>query len=120
SSSRTPVVLTIHTCSIALVKEAQLNNSGDCTSEGDTITYTFSVYNTGDTPISNVVINDPLFEAPNPVVAITYVSGDNNNDGLLASNEIWVYTASYIVTQNDINSGEVVNQAEVNGLVLGN
>ncbi|WP_188443089.1 DUF7507 domain-containing protein, partial [Planktosalinus lacus] len=113
-------VVTINECSIALVKEAQLNNSGDCTSVGDTIDYTFSVYNTGDVPISNVNISDPLFEAPNPVISITYDSGDTNNDGLLDPNEVWIYSTTYTITQNNINSGEVINQATVNGFANGN
>jgi hypothetical protein len=34
-------------------------------------------------------------------------------------NETWIYTATYAITQNDINTGNVTNQATVNALVLG-
>jgi hypothetical protein len=31
-------------------------------------------------------------------------------------NETWIYTATYAITQNDINTGNVTNQATVNAL----
>src|SRR5690606_23812352 len=38
-------------------------------------------------------------------------SGDTNNDGNLDIDEVWTYTATYAVTQADIDAGEVENQA---------
>src|SRR5690606_6215600 len=118
SSDRTSVTLTLSNCSIALVKEGELINSGDCTVVGDSIIYTFSVYNTGDAPISNVFITDPLFEDPNPIESIDFVGGDTNSDGNLDVDEIWVYTANYSITQSDLDLGEVINQAFVSGVVF--
>jgi hypothetical protein len=46
-------------------------------------------------------------------------SGDTNGDMSLDVNETWIYTATYAITQNDINTGNVTNQATVNALVLG-
>jgi hypothetical protein len=86
---------------------------------GDTITYTFTVTNPGTTPITNITITDPLLTAPNPVVPILLASGDTNGDMSLDVNETWIYTATYAITQNDINTGNVTNQATVNALVLG-
>jgi uncharacterized repeat protein (TIGR01451 family) len=92
------------------VKESKLNNTGTCTSVGDTITYTFTVTNPGTTPITNITITDPLLTAPNPVVPILLASGDTNGDMSLDVNETWIYTATYAITQNDINTGNVTNK----------
>ena len=93
-----------------------VQSAGDCSVEGDLIVYTFYVYNTGDSPISEITITDPLFEAPNPVVAIEYITGDVNTNGILEGDEIWEYTATYVVTQEDIDNGGVINQATVEGI----
>ncbi|WP_164122386.1 MULTISPECIES: Cna B-type domain-containing protein, partial [Sphingobacterium] len=118
STSRTKVTLTIHNCSIALVKKAVVNNTGTngCTVLGDQITYTFEVTNPGTSDISSITITDPLFQAPNPSVAISYVSGDSNSDSKLNQGEIWIYTAEYTITQANINSGSITNQATVQGV----
>ena len=61
------------------------------------------------------MVTDPLLEAPNPVVAIVFVGGDDDGDNELDPTETWVYTADYAVTQDDIDAGEVINQATVEG-----
>jgi len=44
----------------------------------------------------------------------TYASGDTNKDSILNVGEAWTYTASYLVTQADINAGtNLVNTATV-------
>jgi hypothetical protein len=55
-------------------------------------------------------------EAPNPVVSIDLVSGDVNDDNILQVTETWTYTASYAITQADIDAGFVDNTATVDGL----
>ncbi len=65
-------------------------------SETDTILYTITVENTGNVPLTNVVPNDPM-------VTLTYVSGDTDSDTLLDANEIWTFTGSYPLTQADID-----------------
>ncbi|MEN9909960.1 MAG: hypothetical protein RLZZ540_3119, partial [Bacteroidota bacterium] len=119
STSRTAVTLTINSCLVSLVKQSELINTGNCTSVGDKIKYTFTLTNLGTTPITNITITDPLFSAPNPIVPIVFVSGDTNSNLSLDTNETWVYNANYAVTQKDIDTGSVTNQATVNGLVLG-
>ena len=103
---------------IALVKTGVYNGDGDCATIGDTITYTFTVSNQGNVPLSDIDLSDPLFEAPNPIVAIEFLGGDTNNDGILDLDEVWLFTATYAITQEDIDAGEVVNQAFVEGLDL--
>lgn len=98
---------------IALIKTAVFNdeNSNGCSDVGETITYTFTVTNQGNVSIRSLAINDPLITG-----AITLVSGDSDSDGELDVNEAWVYTASYIVTQSDIDAGSISNQATVTGV----
>ena len=49
-------------------------------------------------------------------------SGDANNNTILEVTETWVYVQDYVVTQSDIDTGSITNQATasgtgVNGLV---
>ncbi|KAG1658294.1 DNA ligase [Nymphon striatum] len=72
--------------------------------------YTFTVTNTGNVAISNVVVSDPLLgwcELRVPA------SGDTDGDGELDLTESWVYTASYSIIQSDIDAGQVNNLATV-------
>ncbi|KXN97825.1 hypothetical protein LS48_14695, partial [Aequorivita aquimaris] len=92
-------------------------DGNQCADAGiDTITYTFTVTNEGNVSLSGITVTDPLLEAPNPVVAIVFQGGDTDNDGELDVTETWTYTAtSYAITQDDIDAGEVVNQATATG-----
>jgi len=62
-----------------------------CAYVGDTITYTFKVYNVGNVPLSSVTVVDSL------TGEATYKSGDTNNDGMLDVDEVWVFTSSWVV-----------------------
>ncbi|WP_157632545.1 Ig-like domain-containing protein, partial [Cochleicola gelatinilyticus] len=104
--------------SIAIVKEGELVDGfgGGCPNVGDIVTYTFMVRNLGDVPLDTIELTDPLLEAPNPVVPIDFVGGDTNANDILEDDEIWTYTADYVLTQADIDAGEVINQATATGL----
>jgi uncharacterized repeat protein (TIGR01451 family) len=72
------------------------------------ITYTITVVNDGNTDLTNVVLTD-VFAG-----GATLASGDTNTDGVLDTDETWIYTADYEVTQADINLGtDIVNTASV-------
>ena len=66
---------------------------------GDVITYTITIDNDGDVDLTDVVVDDPLLGgnlgAP--------TSGDNA-DGILGTDETWIYTATYDVTGTDIST----------------
>jgi uncharacterized repeat protein (TIGR01451 family) len=72
------------------------------------LTYTITIRNTGNVSLTDVVVNDDLAE-----IAI-FISGDTDSDGELDVNEVWIYSAVYDVTQDDIDEGEpLVNTASV-------
>jgi len=101
---------------IAIVKAGEFIDADQslCADEGETIVYTFTVTNQGNVELGSILITDPLLEAPNPVVTIDYVSGDDG-DNMLQVSEIWIYQATYTITQGDIDTGKVTNQATVQG-----
>ena len=79
-----------------LVKTADKTTVG----YGQAVTYTYEVFNTGATPLSNVVLRDdnatPHYTADDFMP--TYVGGDDG-DGLLETGEVWRYQATVIPPQ---------------------
>ena len=106
---------------IHMIKTGVFNDESDdgYPQPGESITYTFSVMNTGDEILENVEVEDYLFRAPNPHVEIVFLSGDSNSDQKLDLEETWIYSADYIITQNDIDLGKVDNHARVSAEVSG-
>ncbi|WP_163624797.1 gliding motility-associated C-terminal domain-containing protein [Muricauda sp. TY007] len=106
-----PTVVPLVNCArMGLIKTGVL--SEDCTS----IDYTFTLTNeSGDDQIlENVVLNDL-----NLPLVIEGPEGDANNNTRLDIDETWTYTATYALTQADIDAGQVDNQAMVSANVLG-
>jgi len=58
---------------------------------GDNLTYIYYVSNEGDVPLADVNVTDD--KAGQPV----YVDGDDNADGILDEDEMWIFTAEYTV-----------------------
>ena len=89
--------------------------------EGSTVTWTYTVTNPGNVPLSNVVVTDdngtPLNTGddfhPTAVLGVDNVHniGDTNNDGFLDTTETWQYTAT-----GPAQSGEYANTATVSGV----
>ena len=98
---------------IAIVKTGIFNdeNQNDCADVDETISYTFIVTNEGNVSLSNIVVDDPLLGGP----IAGPDSGDTDNDGELDVTETWTYSGTYTITQNDIDNGEVINQATATG-----
>ena len=86
-------------------------NQNQCADAGESIDYTMTVTNEGNMPLSNVIVTDPLLGGvvPGPD------SGDTNSDDVLDLDETWIYLGSYTITQDDIDAGQVVNQATAEG-----
>ena len=75
--------------------------------EGDTITYTYTVTNPGNVPLSNVSVTDDKIED------VTYQSGDTNGNSRLDTGETWTFTADYTVSAED--DSPLVNTATASG-----
>ncbi|WP_119275179.1 DUF7507 domain-containing protein [Taklimakanibacter deserti] len=91
---------------IALVKTGAFNDeNGDGNADaGETITYAFAVSNTGNVTLNGVTVTDPL---------VTVVGGPTTLD--VNETDTTTFTGSYVVTQADIDAGQVDNLALATG-----
>jgi uncharacterized repeat protein (TIGR01451 family) len=90
---------------INLQKLATLNDGGDGSADpGDTITYTFSIKNTGNTTLQNIVVSDPTATIVGTAIASLAPGATDTSS----------YTATHIITPADIASGQYANTATVN------
>ena len=64
---------------------------------GQVIGYTITLTNTGNQSLTNVTVTDPLLGA------LTGPAGDDDSDNELDVDEVWTYTGSYMVTQDEID-----------------
>ncbi|MER3373750.1 MAG: gliding motility-associated C-terminal domain-containing protein [Allomuricauda sp.] len=102
---------------LGLIKTgSSIDSNGDgC---ADQIQYAFSVTNQSPLDLNQVTLEDNglvlgVIAGPD--------SGDTGNDGIMGPNEVWNYSATYTITQADIDATEVVNQAEARAnLILSN
>ncbi len=104
--------------------EATKTLSASGTSVGDTVSYTIVVENVGDFPVENISVIDNLEQADGTPISLasgpTFISNSAGSpEGSLAVGEISTYTASYTLTQDDIDAGGVCNSAEFSGLSAG-
>jgi uncharacterized repeat protein (TIGR01451 family) len=94
---------------IGLVKSLTGNADGDLSatvSLNDVLTYSFVVTNTGNVTLTDVTVSDPLpgLSAVSPVSVAT-----------LAPDASTTFTATYTVTQADVDAGNIHNQAFATG-----
>ncbi|HEY8955468.1 gliding motility-associated C-terminal domain-containing protein, partial [Chitinophaga sp.] len=87
---------------ISLVK------TGALSTDGSSITYTFTLRNTGNVTLSNLVLNDAKLGMSNEPVPGTLVPGGSTT-----------FTRTYTLTQADINAGSVTNTANTTGQTPG-
>jgi len=75
-------------------------------SAGDSVTYTYEVKNTGNTPLSPVTLADD--STPDTgCAAPTLKSGDTNGDGVLDLAETWTYSCTATITEATTNIATV-------------
>ncbi|MGQ7946327.1 Ig-like domain-containing protein [Flavobacterium sp. WC2509] len=107
-STATITVLVQSRPRIAIVKTAHFNdeNGDGYAQDGETVTYRFEVTNTGNVPLINVNIVDPL---PGVVIsgsALTLGVGEIDSTN---------FEGKYVIKKSDITSGTISNQATVYG-----
>jgi uncharacterized repeat protein (TIGR01451 family) len=98
---------------IKLIKEPPTftDTTGDGkTGVGDTLNYKFQIKNTGNVTLTDVYVTDPL----------ATVTGAHITSLNAGSMDTTTFTASYILTQADIDAGKFTNQAKVQGTFGGN
>jgi len=86
---------------VALVKTASVGGTGIT---GEVIAYTFTVTNTGNTVLTNLVVTDPM-------VGLTI--SESPIASLAAGASSSTITGTYTITQADVNAGTVTNSATV-------
>ncbi|WP_344200830.1 DUF7507 domain-containing protein [Pseudolysinimonas kribbensis] len=106
SSTSTPTVTPEP--SMTLVKSASPSAQADFT-EGQIVTYSFVVTNTGNVPLADVAVQDTAFTGTGTLPSPACPAGA----AFLAPGAQVVCTASYTLTQLDIDAGSVTNTASV-------
>nr|WP_262481193.1 gliding motility-associated C-terminal domain-containing protein [Algoriphagus ornithinivorans] len=84
---------------ISIVKSSDKSEIRDL---GETVTYTLVVTNTGNVTLTNILVSDPL-------------TGLNEVIETLAPGESVTIETSYVVTQEDLDRGSLLNVASVSG-----
>ena len=92
---------------ISILKEASPTSYG---AENDVITYTFTVTNSGTAPLTNVTVTDPL-----PNLSAIDCGAGTNVIGALAPTQSASCSATYSITQADLNAASVDNTATATG-----
>ena len=97
--------------SLAITKTADVFE----TYEGETITYTYLVENTGNVNLSAPTVTDSLGITVSAVLnGNTYNIGDTGNDNVFGVGEIWEFTAQYTVPW--FTAGPVLNTGNATAL----
>ena len=117
-SNDTPTVTPLtQTPGLSLVKTGVWNDAGSLSAAaepGETITYSFVLKNTGNVTLTGLELSDPLLsEGPIVLSGVSLAPGES----LSLPGEMPELTSrlSYVVTQEDINRGEVRNSATAKG-----
>jgi large repetitive protein len=92
------------------ITKTSITNPNNYDQVGDILTYQIALENTGNVDISMVTVSDPQ-----ATTGPTYQSGDVGNNNILSPGEIWIYSATYTVTQGDLDRGSFTNIATATG-----
>ena len=106
SDSDDATVTIVQNPALTLLKSGTVNDGGDGVDAGDTITYAFTVTNSGNVTVTDITIDDP-------VAGVTVDGGPI--DLAPGAADSTTFTGTYTITQADINAGEFENCATANG-----
>ena len=110
-----PVIVTEQAPNLTVSKEADK----DTAQVGDTVTYTITVTNTGNVPLTGVTVTDE-FDGAGNLTFIGYDAVDNDNGtytitiGNMAKGASVTITATYIVLEADASNNTITNTAAAN------
>ncbi|MCP2032174.1 putative repeat protein (TIGR01451 family) [Okibacterium sp. HSC-33S16] len=88
-------------------------DAGFSAAAGDGVSYDFQIINTGNVTLTDVTVADPLPGLS--ALVYTWPAAD----GVLAPGERALATATYLLTQADVDAGEIANAAIATGTVPG-
>ena len=101
---------------VEVVKTAIISDNGDgVTGLGDTIDYTIRITNTGNVTLNSLIVTDNITDAtgvalPSSPLVTSFVSADQNSAiGNLAVGETATYTVPYVIDQQAVDAGGVLN-----------
>ena len=97
--------LIVQVPSIEVIKKGSFNdaNGDGFAQKGETITYNFSVVNTGTMQLTNVVVTDPMVTVTGGPIAVMNIGTKDDT----------TFNATYVITQADVDAGFINNQALV-------
>jgi len=110
SPPSTVEVLATATPAITVVKSAS-PNTPDAYQVGQEITYSFVVSNTGNVTLADITVTEGDFSGTGDMSAIECPDGAAS----LAPSAQVTCTATYVLTQEDVDAGEVTNSATATG-----
>jgi uncharacterized repeat protein (TIGR01451 family) len=87
------------------VTKAAAVADGTADEAGDLINYTIAVFNDGNMTLTGLAVSDPSVDDLAAVESGGFNTGDTDQDGKLDLGETWQYTASYTITQDDLDAG---------------
>jgi len=102
-----PVDLTLNAVQTPALDFAKTALTTSFTNAGDVIDYEFRLENTGNVTLNNVSLSDPLISAISCPATV------------LLPGEFIICTGSYSVTQDDVDAGEVINNAAASAVPPG-
>ena len=82
---------------------------------GETVEYLITVTNTGEATVSNVSLTDTMTNNDGTVLSPVTIGTPIGDPASLAVGDVLTYTVSYVLTQADIDSGDVNNTATASG-----
>lgn len=102
------------TPSLEVVKVADTSGIATPVAVGNQITFTITAENTGNVSLSAVQLTDTFTRRDGTVLSLTPVlTGDTGIADAIDVGETWEFTATYALTQDDIDAGGVSNSAVV-------